>query len=197
MTAWGFDVRALLAWMTTADRNAHMVTADWPDTLALGRTSDGAIWVVDGTERRHVINPASLTTWGLASKTIPAWTATDEAKYTQGLDLPASPLLAQEIGNPAVYVVDTDPGQPPTTTSGSGTTGATGSTTGSGVGGGTSSGAGGSGGGSNGATVGAASSKGCSVAASPESNRGSWALALVGIAALARGRRRSGNAARR
>jgi len=183
LTAWNFDLRALEAWMTASDRKAHTVGADWPDAVELGVTSDGAVWVVDGKTRRHVVDPASLDAWGFGDLTIAKWSDDDAAKYTQGLALPAKPFLAQALGDDDVYVVDTDPSAPMTTT---GTT--TSSGTGSGVGGGMGVGGSDAGGG-DGATGG--DSSGCSVAPSSSSrDGGTWALALAGLAALTRGRRR-------
>ncbi len=182
LTAWNFDLRALEAWMTASDRHAHTVGSDWPDAVELGVTSDGAVWVVDGKTRRHVINPASLDAWGFGGLMIPAWSDDDAAKYTRGPDLPATPFLAQALGDAAVYVVDTDP-SPPMTTTGTSTS----SGIGSGVGGGMGVGGSGAGGGD---TVGAGSN-GCSAAPSSSSrDGGTWALGLAALAALTRGRRR-------
>ena len=187
LTAWSFSLPKELAWMTTADKATHKVGSDWPDAEALGKTSDGAVWVVDGTERRHVINPASFTAWGFDATKVVAWTDAEAAKYTQGIDLPAKPILLQEIGNPAVYVLDADPAAPdPSTGTGAGTASG-GTTTGTGSGSPTS-GAGGGGGST--ASVGPLSKPTCAASPVSSSTSGStWAFGAV-AAGLAGARRR-------
>ncbi len=182
LTAWGFDERKLLAWMTPADRALHDTSADWPDAPELGISADGKVWVVDGGRRRHVIDPTSLAAWGFDATKITAWGAAELASHPEGIDLPATPVLLQTLGDPAVYVLDSDPrhlGSPP-----------------DGAGGGADVGSGSSGAGE--ATASAdgssASSAGCSVASGLERAPGGGLLAtsFVMIAALGAraGRRR-------
>jgi len=188
LTAWSFNLPKELAWMTTADKATHKVGSDWPDAETLGKTSDGAVWVVDGTERRHVINPASFTAWGFDATKVVAWTDAEAAKYTQGIDLPAKPVLLQEIGDPAVYVLDADPAAPdPSTGTGTGTGGTT--TTGSS--GSPTSGAGGGGGST--ASVGPLSKPTCAASPVSSSTSGStWAFGAIAVGlAGARRRRRA------
>ncbi|MEO8878083.1 MAG: GH25 family lysozyme [Polyangiaceae bacterium] len=109
LAAWKLDVHTMERWMTPADEAKHTVGGDWPATRVLGRTADGAVWLVDGTERRHVQSEKSLTAWNLQTVTIAAWTAAEEATYTEGQPLPLAPILLQTIGNPAIYVLDADP----------------------------------------------------------------------------------------
>ena len=109
LAAWKFDVRTMERWMTSADAATHAIGGEWPATRVLGRTADGSVWLVDGTTRRHIQNPASLTAWNLTGVTIATWTAAEEATYTEGEPLPLKPTLVQTVGDPAIYVLDADP----------------------------------------------------------------------------------------
>ncbi len=61
------------------------------------------VWVIDGSERRHVISPASMTAWQFTAAT---WTSAQVDAYEQGPDWPASPFVFQGAGDAAVYVID-------------------------------------------------------------------------------------------
>ncbi len=65
-----------------------------------------AVWVIDGTVRRHVVSPASLSAWDF---TVVTWTAAQVDAYPQGADWPKTPFVLQAAGDPAVYVLDTAP----------------------------------------------------------------------------------------
>jgi MYXO-CTERM domain-containing protein len=68
------------------------------------------VWVIDSGLRRHVIDPASLASWGFSVTT---WTAAKVDAYPQGADWPTTPFLIQGAGDPAIYVLDSTPGTQP------------------------------------------------------------------------------------
>ncbi len=70
------------------------------------------VWVIDGSVRRHVINPTSLANWSFTAKVV-TWTQTAVDAYTQGADWPSTVFLMQGTGESEVYVLDTAPGTPP------------------------------------------------------------------------------------
>jgi MYXO-CTERM domain-containing protein len=183
LTTWAFDLPKELAWMTPPDAASHKIGVDWPDARTLGTTADGAVWVVDGTQRRHVIDPASFAAWGFDASTLVAWTDADAANYTIGLDLPATPVLLQPLGDPAIYVLDVDPTAPPSSSSGT--------TTSTGVGGGAGSGGGNAVGGPT--SGGGPLSKGtcsCSTVGTGTGAGSAWAFAIA--LGIAKRRRRRG-----
>lgn len=170
LASWKFDVRSELAWMTPEDHATHTETTDWPTAPIIGKTIDGAVWVVDGNERRHVVNPDSLAAWAFDASTIVAWSDSDAAKYSEGKDLPPAPILLKEVGKPSVYVLDApvDPSGGPPPSSGNGTaSGGNGANSGSGGGDGIPTDHG-----------------GCSIGSSGGSSGGSshWAYSSVGLA---------------
>jgi hypothetical protein len=107
--AWKFDLHRSLRWATTADREAYAVSATLPLAPRAGRTSDGAVWVVDGPIRRRVI-AETRAAWSLAGE-LPALDAFD-AKLPEGLPLPSRPVLVRAVGAPEIYLLDMDPGNP-------------------------------------------------------------------------------------
>jgi GH25 family lysozyme M1 (1,4-beta-N-acetylmuramidase) len=110
LTAWAFDQHASQRWMTTADKATHMIGSDWPADPVLGRTaSDGAIYLVDGTSKRHVQSAASLAAWKLTALKTVAWTDAEAATFADGAPLPLQPTLIQAVGDTAIYVLDADP----------------------------------------------------------------------------------------
>jgi MYXO-CTERM domain-containing protein len=180
--AWSFDERKSMAWMTPADRDAHAKSADWPAAPVLGSTSDGRVWVVDGAVRRHVKDPTSLAAWGFDPAKIVAWSDADAAQYVEGIELPEAPVLLEAVGDPAVWVLDTDPSHlsdPPT-----GAPGSSGSAGGA-------SGASGANGNAAEDGDGSARSGGCSIATNErgDASTGRW-LAAVGVAVVVARRRR-------
>jgi lysozyme len=115
LTSWAFDQHTSQRWMTTADKATHTVGADWPADRVLGRTaSDGAIYLVDGTTKRHVQSTASLAAWKLNTLKTVAWTDAEAATYADGAALPLEPTLIQAVGDTAIYVLDADPPPDPT-----------------------------------------------------------------------------------
>jgi hypothetical protein len=161
-----------------------------------------AVWVIDGSVRRHVIDPASLSAWRLGVTTL---TAAQVDAYEQGPDWPAAPFVFQGTGEAAVYVIDIAPDAAPgdggASAGGSddgsiapvaaddGATGAPGS-----VGAGTPAPSDDAGANAAFASGAGASGAGCAIAAMPATDRTSpsWIAAFAGtlcLAARRRGRR--------
>jgi hypothetical protein len=69
-----------------------------------------SVWVIDGSVRRHVINPASMTAWSFTATT---WTAAQVDAYAQGPDWPATPFVFQGGGQAAIYLIDSTPPETP------------------------------------------------------------------------------------
>jgi hypothetical protein len=69
-------------------------------------TGAPAVWVIDGSVRRHVVSPASLTAWGF---TVATWTASQVDAVPQGADWPTVPFVLEGVGDPAIYVLDVPP----------------------------------------------------------------------------------------
>ncbi len=114
--AWNIDLFTDVAPEPPALVDTYPRGDDLPAAPVVVQADDGTpeVWVVDGPERRHVINPASLKAWGF---TVTPWPAAKVQALTQGPDWPAKPFALRAAGNPAVYVLDvaapsTDPGGP-------------------------------------------------------------------------------------
>lgn len=118
LDAWAFSRPADLRWMTKEDHASHPERGAWPDAVRLGRTTDGQVWLVDGSSVRHVPSAEALAAWRFDASVIADWSSADLAKFTIGRELPDAPMLAQEVGDPAVYVLDADPDEPIPATSG-------------------------------------------------------------------------------
>ena len=78
------------------------------------------MYVIDGSVKRHVVNPASLSAWHLTVTTMKA--ATLDA-IPAGPNWLLTPFLMQAVGDPAIYAIDLAPetapgsegtGDPPT-----------------------------------------------------------------------------------
>lgn len=168
LDAWKLSKPADLRWMTKEDHATHSEGTAWPAEISIGRTSDGSVWVVDGTIVRHVPSPEALAAWRLDGVSITAWSSADLAKYTPGRELLEAPVLVQEFGDDAVYLLDAESDAPIFALPGSSSLDAN-AANGDGK---------------------ATASAGCSVGAVGEAS-GVGALALTGVAALLRRRRRS------
>jgi hypothetical protein len=105
MTAWKFDALLDVAKEPLAAVQALPSGPDLPAAPTVVISDDGSpeVWVIDGTARRHVVSPASLTAWKFAATT---WTAAKVNAVAQGLDWPATPFVTQGVGAPEVYVLD-------------------------------------------------------------------------------------------
>ncbi len=118
MTAWKLDSLLDVAKEPLAALTSVPSGVDFPASPTAVLSDDGSpdVWVIDTaqdgtTVRRHVIDPASMTAWSLTATT---WTAAKVSATTQGLDWPATRFVAQGVGAPEVYVLDTAPGSPTT-----------------------------------------------------------------------------------
>jgi hypothetical protein len=108
-SAWGFTALEIAA-EGAPDLAAYPTGAPFPSTpTVVIATGAPEVWVIDGSQRRHVVDPTSLAAWGLSVTT---WTAAEVDKYGEGPDWPEVPFLAQASGDPAVYIIDVSPGTP-------------------------------------------------------------------------------------
>jgi hypothetical protein len=185
LDAWKLDATLDVLKVDQAAADAVPKGADLPAKPSAVIADDGsspAVWVVDGTTRRHVKDAAALAAWHLVPVKTKA--ATINA-LTQGPDFPAAPFAFIGSGGPEVFVMDVDPATPPSPgdvggTGGGGTPVGNGGATGSG-------GPAGNGGGGVDAPAPAGSS-GCALASHGAAPDASW-LALLGLAGLVRRRR--------
>jgi GH25 family lysozyme M1 (1,4-beta-N-acetylmuramidase) len=125
LSAWKLSTFMDLAHYDDATLGAVPKGPDLDATPTVVIADNGApeVWVIDGNERRHVVDPASMAAWRFPAPT--KWAATKVDAVAQGRDWPAAPLLAQASA-PEVYVFDTAPPTPgadagPSGTSGPGT----------------------------------------------------------------------------
>jgi len=107
--AWKLLVLDVLALDDTTFSSVKK-TGDLPATPELIVSDDGApeVWIVDGPEKRHVIDPESAAAWRFdlgSSKVLPA--AKVKAMPT-GLPWPARPLMVKGTGA-EIDLLDTDP----------------------------------------------------------------------------------------
>ena len=195
---WVTDPSSLGAWKIDATLDVLRVPQAAIDAVAKGAdlpakpsaiiADDGsspAVWVVDGTTRRHVKDEAALAAWHLTP--VKTKVATINA-LTEGPDFPEMPFALVASGGGAVYVMDVAPTTPAGTSSGDvGGTGSNGNGA-PGTGGGA-----GSGGGdptASGDPAAPGGSSGCAIGTRGSAADASW-LALLGVAALVRRRRRA------
>ncbi len=84
--------------------------ADQPVKPSLAQADDGsaAIWVIDGTTKRHVVDPASMAAWHFAFADAVKTPAAKLAAMTTGPDWLPAPLLVQGAGA-EVDVLDVAP----------------------------------------------------------------------------------------
>jgi GH25 family lysozyme M1 (1,4-beta-N-acetylmuramidase) len=195
---WITSPTALGAWrFSTLDDLAHYsdaVIATFPKgadlplapTVVIADDGSPSVWVVDGSERRHVIDPASMAAWRFAAPV--KWPAAKVNALTHARDFPSAPMLVQG-GAPAIYMLDSAP--PAAADAGAGSPGPVP------AGGG---GNGDAGAASSDATGGAgadSASVGCSTSARAIARQSSGALFAFGaaslVAAMARRRRRGGD----
>jgi MYXO-CTERM domain-containing protein len=108
LAAWKLDVRRSLRWTSPADRAAYEVAAALPPERRVGRTSDGAVWLVDGDSRRAAGNADALVAWSVDAASVSELTAAEVA-LPEGVALPSRPVLVQALGAPEIYLLDVDP----------------------------------------------------------------------------------------
>jgi hypothetical protein len=70
------------------------------------------VYLVDGTQLRHVPSPAALAAWRFESAAVVEVDAATIASFSIGPPLPVEPYLLRGTGA-AVYVLDVDPASPP------------------------------------------------------------------------------------
>jgi hypothetical protein len=106
LAAWQFSVSSIVT-------EIDALVASYPTGAAMPAspkvvvaTGAPAVWVIDGTVRRHVVSPASMTAWQFTAAT---WTTDQVNAYEQGPDWPTTPFVFQGAGQAAVYVIDTAP----------------------------------------------------------------------------------------
>jgi hypothetical protein len=104
LAAWKLDTMKHLRWVSPADRDSYDQVAELPATPEARRTPDGKVWIVDGTTRRHVIDPSA---WSFDDKSILAISDVDAMKLNEGLPFPERPVLVQAVGAPEVFILDT------------------------------------------------------------------------------------------
>lgn len=107
--AWKLEVLDVLA-LDDATVSSVKKAGDVPATPALIRSDDGApeVWIVDGSEKRHVTDPISAAAWRFdlgSTKVLPA--AQVKAMPT-GLPWPARPLMIKGAGA-EIDLLDADP----------------------------------------------------------------------------------------
>jgi hypothetical protein len=133
-TAWAFSDTFDLMPASDAEIAALGAGDDWPaQPLLVVAEGDGAVYLVDGTHKRHVPNPDAMDAWHFSWSAIQTWSSDQVAALVEGPALEQRPLLVRETSG-AVYVVDAlGPSSPePSGSAGSaGTAGASGSEGGS------------------------------------------------------------------
>lgn len=112
MRSWQFDPLLDVAHEPKASVDAIVAGDDLPAAPTVVKSDDGsaAVYVIDGTEKRHVVNTKSLAAWGFAVKTM---AAAKLATFADGEDWPEAPFVLQGEGDAAVYVLDKVPPAPP------------------------------------------------------------------------------------
>jgi hypothetical protein len=110
LSDWKFDTFVDMAPYSAAELAAVDDGADLASAPALVQASgDPAIYVVDGSYKRHVVNPDAFAAWRFASADVKSVTAASLAAIETGADWPAAPLLVKDPSDPAVYMLDVPP----------------------------------------------------------------------------------------
>ena len=143
LSDWKIDILTMVAAEPKATADALTRGDDLPLSPTVVKADDGTpdVWVVEGTTKRHVVSPASMTAWSFTATTMPA---AQVKALAQGPDWPATPFVLQGMGEVEIWVMDVA-----TTSNGGSSGGGSGGSSGGGSGSG-SGGSGGSGGGSSG-----------------------------------------------
>ncbi|MEO8798084.1 MAG: hypothetical protein ABI551_09385 [Polyangiaceae bacterium] len=119
MKSWKFDPLLDVAHEPKASVDAIVVGPDLQAAPTVVQVKgDPAIYVIEGTAKRHVLSTKSMQAWGFTA------TAIDTAKlasFTAGQDWPSAPFVVQGEGETAVYVLDAVPPDTTGTVTGNGT----------------------------------------------------------------------------
>ncbi len=195
-SAWKFSYTYDVAHYDDSVVTAYPDGPAWPDAPDLVQADDGTpeVWLIDGSVRRHVVDPASMSAWRLDTGAVTQMPAAQVYAYAQGVDFRAAPFLVMGSG-PSVYVLD-DPigwggaGGSAGASGNSGAAGATGNAGASWTGAGGGAGSAGTtdeDGGTRQAARTVGDAAGCAVAGhSPAKRDARWLFALLGALALAR-----------
>ena len=108
--AWKFDPLWNQVTVSDAVLSSYPTSDPFPLSPRVIKASGPAIYVVDGTTRRHVPNPAAMQAWRFSN--VATVTDAELAGYTDGPELPATPTLVKGSGA-AVYLLDAAPLPPP------------------------------------------------------------------------------------
>ena len=113
LAAWKYDLFTDFDHLPASVIDPLPQGPDTPPTPQLVMSNDGTggIWILDGSERRHVQDPASMTAWHFDWGAVATTPAAQLYAYPQGLDWPERPFVVQGTG-PALYIVDTAPPPP-------------------------------------------------------------------------------------
>jgi hypothetical protein len=103
--AWGF-VSGEVAAESVAFVAAYPTGDPLPASPTVVKASAPEVWVIDGSVRRRVANPQSLTAWKFS---VTSWSDSQMDAYPQGADWPQAPYLIQGAGEPEIYVLDVAP----------------------------------------------------------------------------------------
>lgn len=105
LTAWGMAELNDVAREPAATVAAYPKGPDMPAAPTVVIADDGSpeVWVIDGSVRRHVVDPASMKSWGFAAT---KWPAAKVQALPQGIDWPNAPFAFMADGAPEVYVLD-------------------------------------------------------------------------------------------
>lgn len=170
---WRFDTFEDMAPYTAAELAAVPDGTDLAAAPVIVQvTGNPAVYVVDQSHARHVVNPDAFAAWRMTSSDIKPITASNLAALTSGPDWPAAPLLVKDPSSPAVYLLDVPLATPATDGGAGDTDGGSGGS----VGESPDAGGGGDDGGWGDAPSG--SSGGCSTAPAGHAGGGVWMLSL-------------------
>jgi uncharacterized protein (TIGR03382 family) len=190
LSDWKIDVFTMVAAEPKAIADAYTRGNDLPAAPTVVQADDGTpdVWVVDGSERRHVTNPASMTAWNF---TATKWPAAQVNAMTQGPDWPASPFIFAGLGEQDIWVVDVAQSSSGGSSGGSGSGGSGGSSgNGGSNGGGSNGGSGGSSGNNDNGGGGSGGGGGCNAGGAGPTETAAFGglLLLAGILARRRAR---------
>ncbi|HEX7665327.1 MAG TPA: hypothetical protein VF407_12470 [Polyangiaceae bacterium] len=119
MKSWKFDPLLDVAHEPKASVDALTAGPDLEAAPTVVQAKgDPAVYVIEGTTKRHVLSQKAMVAWGFTAATIDA---TKLAGYTAGQDWPNAPFVVQGEGEAAVYVMDAVPPDTEGTVGGNGT----------------------------------------------------------------------------